>query len=200
MFSDKFGLTEAVLTGRKTMTRRNAGALNHPLVTDISEWAIDEKGKAYVMVTYSTGFKENVYPTYQPGEEVAIGQKYIDLKDNDAFYEAMRKADPTFPLECVKGEKGCYNKMYVKAAWMPHRIRITDVSYERIQDISEMDILCEGVYCYNCGIDSGYTTKGLGYNFPTARDAFETLITKMQGEKAWTDNPYVFVYEFQLIR
>ena len=200
MFSDKFGLTEAVLTERKTMTRRNAGALNHPLVTDISEWGIDNKGKVYVTITYSTGFKENVYPTYQPGEEVAIGQKYIDLKDNDAFYEALQKADPSFPLECIKGEKGCYNKMYVKAAWMPHRIRITNVRYERIQDISEMDILCEGVYYYKCGIDSGYTTRGLGYNFPTARGAFETLITKMQGEKAWADNPYVFVYEFYLIR
>lgn len=200
MFSDQFGLTEAVLTGRNTMTRRNAEALNHPLVTDISEWSIDNKGKVYVTITYSTGLKENVYPTYQPGEEIAIGQKYIDLKDDDAFYEALQKADPTFPLECIKDEKGCYNKMYVKALWMPHRIRMTNVRYERIQDINEMDILCEGVYYYNCGIDSGYTTKGLGYNFPTARGAFATLITKIQGEKAWTDNPYVFVYDFYLIR
>ncbi len=116
MFNDRYGLTDAVLKGEKTMTRRNAGALNHPLVTDISEWGIDDKGKAYIMITYSTGVKEAVYPIYQPGEEVAIGQKYIDLKDDDAFYEALQKADPTFPLECIKGEKGCYNKMFVKAA------------------------------------------------------------------------------------
>ena len=200
MFNDRYGLTDAVLNGKKTMTRRNAEALNHPLVTDISEWGIDDKGKAHVMVTYSTGLKEAVYPIYQPGEEVSIGQKYIDLKDDDAFYEALQKADPSFPLECIKYEKGCYNKMFVKAAWMPHRIRITDVSYERIQNISEMDILCEGVYYYNCGIDSGYTTKGLGYNFPTARDAFANLIDKISGGGTWNRNSWVFVYEFELLK
>ena len=200
MFNDRYGLTDAVLEGKKTMTRRNAVALNHPLVTDISEWGIDDKGKAHVMITYSTGVKEAVYPIYQPGEEVAIGQKYIDLKDDDAFYEALQKADPTFPIECIKGEKGCYNKMFVKAAWMPHRIRIADVRYERIQDISEMDILCEGVYFYNCGIDSGYTTKGLGYNFPNARDAFAALIDKISGKGTWNRNPWVFAYVFELLR
>lgn len=200
MFNDRYGLTDAVFEGKKTMTRRNAGALNHPLVTDISEWCIDEKGKAHVMITYSTGVKETVYPIYQPGEEVAIGQKYIDLKDDAAFYEAMQKADPSFPLECIKDEKGCYNKMFVKASWMPHRIRITNVSYERIQEISEMEILCEGVYFYNCGIDNGYTTNGLGYNFPTARDAFAALIDRISGNGTWNRNPWIFAYEFELLR
>lgn len=200
MFNDRYGLTGAVLKGEKTMTRRNAEALNHPLVTDISEWGIDDKGKAHVMITYSTGVKESVYPIYQPGEEVAIAQKYIDLKDDDAFYEALQKADPSFPLECIKDEKGCYNKMFVKAAWMPHRIRITNIRVERLQDISEMDILCEGVYFYNCGIDSGYTTKGLGYNFPTARDAFAALIDRINGKGTWNSNPWVFVYEFELLQ
>ncbi len=79
-------------------------------------------------------------------------------------------------------------------------IRITNVSYERIQDISEMDILCEGVYFYNCGIDSGYTTKGLGYNFPTDRDAFAALIDRISGKGTWNKNPWVFAYEFELLR
>ena len=200
MFNDRYGLTDAVLKGKKTMTRRNAGALNHPLVTDISKWGIDDKGKAHVMITYSTGVKEAVYPIYQPGEEVAIGQKYIDLKDDDAFYEALQKADPTFPLECIKDEKGCHNKMFVKAEWMPHRIRITNINVERLQDISDMDSLCEGVYFYDCGIYSGYTTKGLGYKFPTARDAFEALIDKISGKGTWNSNPWVFAYEFELLR
>lgn len=200
MFNDRYGLTDAVLRGKKTMTRRNAEKLNHPLVTDISEWCIDDKGKAYVMITYSTGVKEAVYPIYQPGEEIAIAQKYWDFRNDDAFYEALQKADPTFPLECIQDEKGCHNKMFVKAEWMPNRIRITNVSYERIQDISEMDILCEGVYFYNCGIDSGYTTKGLGYNFPTARDAFAALIDKISGKGTWNSNPWVFAYEFERLR
>lgn len=200
MFNDRYGLTQAVLDGKKTMTRRNAEELNHPLVTDISEWCIDDKGKAHVMITYSTGVKEAVYPIYQPGEEIAIAQKYWDLRNCDAFYEVLQKADPTFPLECIQDEKGCHNKMFVKASWMPHRIRITNVSCERIQDISEMDILCEGVYFYDCGIYSGYTTKGLGYKFSTARDAFAVLIDKISGKGTWNSNPWVFAYEFERLR
>ena len=200
MFNDRYGLTQAVLEGKKTMTRRNAEELNHPLVTDISEWCIDDKGKAHVMITYSTGVKEAVYPTYQPGEEIAIAQKYWDLRNDDAFYEALQKADPTFPLECIQDEKGCHNKMFVKASWMPHRIRITNIKVERLQDISDEDAMREGVYFYDCGIYSGYTTKGLGYKFPTARDAFAALIDKISGKGTWNSNPWVFAYTFELVR
>lgn len=206
MFNDRYGLTDAVLEGKKTMTRRNAVALNHPLVTDISEWGIDDKGKAYVMITYSTGVKEAVYPIYQPGEEVAIGQKYIDLKDDDAFYEALQKADPSFPMECIKDEKGCYNKMFVKAEWMPHRIRITNIQVERLQDISEEDIMCEGImegefmntwdryYFDEWGDVPNHIT------FKTPREAFAELIDRISGKGTWNRNPWVFVYEFELLR
>ena len=44
--------------------------------------------------------KEN-QPSYKVGEEIAIAQKYWDLRNCDAFYEALQKADPTFPLECI---------------------------------------------------------------------------------------------------
>lgn len=230
MFSDRYGLTQAVLEGKKTMTRRNAGALNHPLVTDISECGIDDKGKAHIMITYSTGVKETVYPIYQPGEEVAIGQKYIDLKDEDAFYEALQKADPSFPLECIKDEKGCYNKMFVKAEWMPHRIRITDVSYERIQDISDVDCRKEGIIHVNWRqylkqdvydftpqkykehslwtlpifeesfLDSWAEKKPGEYAAESAKVAFAVLIFKLMGRKVWEQNPFVFAYEFELLR
>jgi hypothetical protein len=204
MFSDRYGLTQAVLDGKKTMTRRVDKRLNHPLVTDISEWGIGDKGKCYLAITYSTGLTEEVYPAYQIGEEVAIAQKYWDLRECNAFYEALQKADPTFPLECIKGEKGCDNKMFVKADWMPHRIRITNIKVERLQDITELECIREGVKIKK-GNRNGerpfgvFTFEGWGdYSF-TAREAFFALIDRISGRGTWQSNPWVFAYEFELI-
>ena len=32
------------------------------------------------------------------------------------------------------------------------------------------------------------------------KEAFEALFKKLSGKKAWDDNPWVFVYEFELIK
>ena len=206
MFNDRYGLTQAVLEGKKTMTRRNAEELNHPLVTDISEWCIDDKGKAHVMITYSTGVKEAVYPTYQPGEEIAIAQKYWDLRNCDAFYEALQKADPTFPLECIQDEKGCHNKMFVKAQWMPHRIRINNIKVERLQDISAGDIMREGIrqsvveYGDKKIVQWTYFGEKITTWFDSPREAFAALIDRISGKGTWNSNPWVYAYEFELLR
>lgn len=179
MFSDKFGLTDAVLECRKIMTRR------------------------------FVNFKSPA-PTYKIGEEVAIAQKYRDLSNCDAFYDALRKADPTFPLECIKYEKGCDNKMNVKALWMPHRICIVDVKTERLQDISEDDVLKEGFewQCINNALepwevclpyfDSRGRSKEIRSKDP--REAFALLINKLMGRGTWESNPWVYAYEFRLSR
>ena len=215
MFSDRYGLTEAVQERRKTMTRRVDKKLNHPLVTHISELGIDGKGKAYVTITYSTGLTEDVYPAYQVGEEVAVAQRYWDLRNNDGFYEALQRADPSFPLECICGEKGCHNKMFVRAYWMPHRIRITNIRVERLQDISKEDCMREGIYKHNALPDAlgedRYKFISYAYDatqdkrrkrkwFPTPRKAFAALINKLNGKGTWEKNPWGFVYEFELIK
>lgn len=189
MFNDKYGLTDAVLEYRKTMTRR---VINDPDNFDV----------------------HNTTPTYKIGEEVAIAQKYRDLCNCNAFYDALHKADPTFPLECIKYEKGYDNKMFVKAEWMPHRIRIVDVKTERLQDISEDDVLKEGFewQCINNGIknasrlfEAGFTYMDSRGHFKVIRSsqpraAFGFLINKIMGRRTWERNPWVFAYEFLLIR
>ena len=194
MFNDKYGLTQAVLEGRKTMTRRVANAWERQDGT-LSGW---------------------MPGAYKEGEEVAVAQKYIDLKDCDAFYECMHKDDPYMPLECIKGEKGAYNKMFVKAAWMPHRIKITNIKVERLQDISEEDALREGVQMFDTPEGKVYVAGGvyvgedarlkiakgminLAKPFGTAREAFAVLIDKVSGKGTWESNPWVFVYEFELL-
>lgn len=192
MFSTTYGLQQGVIAGTKTMTRRVDKKLNHPLVTDISEWAIDDKGKCHLVITYSTGLTEDVYPPYQIGEEIAIAQPYKDICLTDPiFFEGMRK------------EAGWSNKMFVAAEYMPHRIRITDIKVERLQDITEEDAIKEGVEKWM----GGYIVTGImerhGQNnawFKSPRDAFFRLFTKLCGYKAWNTNPWVYAYTFELVR
>lgn len=213
MFNDKYRLTDAVLIGRKTQTRciLNPTMLFERLNTyegwtkeSIADWKESCKDRLYKaegeelkeMLDYALE-----HSLYKVGENVAIAQRYIDLADNDEFYRLC--GIHGMPLECIKFEKGCKNKMFVKADLMPNRIRITDIRAERLQDICEDDCLAEGIWeAHNIGL------KGVTYwytslaNSPyrTAKEAYAALIDKISGKGTWESNPYVFVYEFELIK
>lgn len=191
MFNEKYGLNADVLNGNKTMTRRiipltdaNREYLDNAFDWDLQESVIIER-----------------YAQYEVGEIVAVAQRYIDLCNCSAFYEALAKADPTFPLECIKGEKGCYNKMFVKADWMPHHIRITDIKIERLQDIGDEDCMNEGVIETTDGFtgEKVYTFLGSEINYMFATTAFADLIDKVSGKGTWDSNPWVFAYSFELV-
>lgn len=199
MFNDRYGLTQAILDERKTMTRRLDKRLNHPSVAKISDWDIDSKGKRYIAITYSTGLIDVVYPAFQIGEEIAIVQRYKDICMYDPiFFEGLRK------------EAGWKNKMFVRAEYMPHRISITDIKVEQLYDISNEDCIREGVEKWM----NGYIVTGIlenhGQNnewFESPRDAFFKLFAKLCGYKAWAwrrnpsiYNPWLFAYTFKLVQ
>lgn len=204
MFSDEYGLTQAVLEGRKTQTRRiayTAGRWRDIMVRQDLEGV--NKGKACL-------FGDGILlakSAYKLGETIAIAQKYEDLRKDDEFYRLCGKNG--MPLECIKYEKGCHNKMFVRADLMPHHIRITNIRVERLQDISEEDCMAEGIrrfgkeyvrfkkeYCYTC---QNYAVTDF-YSFSTPREAYAALIDKISGKGTWESNPWVFVYDFELIK
>lgn len=211
MFNDRYGLTQAVLDGKKTMTRR---VIKFPLIADrgyIDEVRLDADRKQLLFFHADIEGLQFVHRSvlpYKIGEEVAVAQKYWDLRNCDSFYEALQKADPTFPLECIKGERGCNNKMFVRADWMPHRIRITNIRAERLQDISDGECLKEGITT----ITEGKNEVGNAYgwdpkidalkrdSFFTPRAAFAALIDRISGRGTWQRNPWVYAYTFELIR
>ena len=94
--------------------------------------------------------------------------------------------------------------MFVRADLMPHQIRITNVRIQRLQDISDEDCLKEGLewdgvasqYYVNYKKDIGNKTF-LG---KTPQEAFAHLIDNVSGKGTWESNPYVWVYDFELIK
>ena len=90
---------------------------------------------------------------------------------------------------------------------MPHKIKITNVRIERLQDISDEDCLREGVSHYTPA-DAQNTKSSFGFQFHkgglylynTARSAFAALIDKVSDKGTWESSPYVWVYDFELVK
>ena len=207
MFNDKFGLTQAVLDGRKTQTRRlltltlhkKADKGNELIEVSPTKVYFDDGKWKFVYDNYVFLLPGKNYPKYKVGEVVAIAQSYEDYwKDNADCY-----SNPYF----LKGEKGWNNKMFVRADLMPYQIRITNVRIERLQDISDDDCLREGIIekwhapaCKNYYYVPGIDVKSVEDVYDTAKEAFAHLIDKVSGKGTFESNPYVWVYDFELIK
>lgn len=125
---------------------------------------------------------------------------------------------------------GYNNKMFVIANAMPHRIRITDIKLERLQDISDEDCAKEGIIHVNWRQylkqdmddfspqpykdhdlwtlpifeesfrDAWAEQKPGEYAAESAKVAFAVLIFKLMGKKVWEQNPWVFAYSYKLVK
>ncbi len=214
LFSDRYGLTKAVLDGRKTMTRR----IIPPIVID---W--NRRGKVTLPVSCFKGEtlfmdasaildRDFEYPApakYQPkfeaGEIVAVAQSYHAL--NKAGFIAPEWCEHT-----CEDSPGYSNKMFVRADLMPYQIRITNVKVEHLQDISDEDCFREGIfrfnlrhfherYAYTARRKISDDTTIVEYKpFDSPREAFASLIDKLSGKGTWENNPLVYVYEFELVK
>ena len=205
MFNDKYCLTQAVLNGTKTMTRRKFTLtldkeVDDKLIRvypsrvffDNGKWLFDYEGRAYNLP------KEN-YPRYEVGDVVAIAQSYKNIASNRDEAETvldLYKIGNNFLTMDEMGRAGWNNKMFVRADLMPHHIKITNVKIERLRDISEEDALKEGI----CELAfSYYLPNGYGKSFNRPREAFADLIDRISGKGTWERNPFVVVYSFELV-
>lgn len=211
MFNDKYGLTQAVLDGRKTMTRRIipcpktykgnpvrgfriTGSKDIRLSVEIRVY--DESCNDFVPMY--------IQPKYEVGEVVAIAQSY------ESVYHEYGLETMDMLVSSLKYNAGWTNKMFVKAEYMPNHIKITNIKVERLQDISNEDCLKEGIvkqevisdkspflYAYDAFLngDNKYFASRW---FRNPRETFSILIDKVSGKGTWESNPYVWVYEFEL--
>lgn len=210
MFSERFGLEQAVLAGTKTMTRR--------IIPDIEiDW--NRRGRVTLPIS---GFKHGVLfmdvrsilhdddicdyfapakyqPKYEVGEEVAIAQAYQALR-----WPALPGIDWGAITDEVIHSKGWKNKMFVKAEYMPHRIRITGIKVERLQGISDEDAMREGIrqsvieYGDKKIVQWTYLGEKITTWYNSPREAFAALIDRISGRGTWQSNPWVYAYTFEL--
>lgn len=193
MFTDD--LTRAVLEGRKTMTRRTMAVQKDDLCSRLQ---MDEKGRLYWCLAGDARFPEGgryFRPPFEANTVVAVAQRYSEIVSSEMYADEI-----LIDKLHLEDSPGWSNKMYVAADLMPHRIRMNSWRVERMQHITDEDCLREGVRFYNCGTDYGFRVNGIGGTFQTPREAFAALIDKISGKGTWDKNPWVWVYDFQLVR
>lgn len=201
MFNDRYDLTKAVLEGRKTMTRR----IIKP--QPIEFLCVEKSPDRSMEIIQKDDLALRIKSHYKVGEVVAVAQSYenIGMDGSAQLFEKDMSGYYTRTDLC----KGWRNKMFVRSDLMPHQIRITGIRCERLQDISDEECLREGVgvsatdnlvgfpiaipFNYYIGRDEK------GYRYVTPREAFSVLIDKISGRGTWQSNPYVWVYEFELL-
>lgn len=197
LFNDKYCLTQEVLAGNKTMTRRSFTRFEPDarMFDEICrfEGGLNDKGKWIISLYNEDGdIIGDLIPHYNVGDIVAIAQSYktvySEIEDKDTAEKFRKEYENT---------AGWNNKMFVKADLLPHHIKITDIKIEYLQDISEEDALREGIL----KLASGYycLPNGRGWSFSTPRDAFAFLIDKVGKKGDWNKKPLVAAYTFELV-
>ena len=176
MFSERFGLEQAVLAGTKTMTRRIIIGLR-------PQYEIGER------VAIAQPYKNDDVLTYNAYNE-----------DGTAREDGLQRHKE------MLDSKGYRNKMFVKAEYMPLRIHITGIKVERLQDISDEDAMREGIrlcvveYGDKKIVQWTYFGEKITTWYNSPREAFAALIDRISGRGTWQSNPWVYAYTFELIK
>lgn len=219
MFNDRYGLTQAVLEGKKTMTRRiipdieidwvrrgrvtlPVGGFEHDVLFMDVRKILPDMGRS----DYSAPTK--FQPRYERSEEVAVAQCYKDIDYRGIVaYEDASDIQPGMVRPIFAQESaGWTNKMFVRADLMEETIRITDIQLQRLNNITDEDCMKEGImegefmntwdkfYFDEWGDVPNHIT------FKRPREAFAALIDRISGRGTWQRNPWVYVYEFELLK
>lgn len=208
MFNDRFGLTDLVLSGQKTQTRRIIKPQDERL-DYLRGWSLD-----YGFAEFGREGEEpllRILPHYYVGEMVAVAMSYKSI------YERVAKTWEY--AEEYKNEHkdlaGWNNKMFTNTKMPFAQIKITNIRVERLQDISDEDCWAEGIKEVEVSNNWGdstthteyrityYNTKGLSKQLVSRecpQEAFAALIDKINGYGTWESNPYVWAYDFELAK
>lgn len=196
----KGNLFNKVVSQEKTQTRRmivsrtgyfqvesRNGVIFDIWQTDANEWCGDN------LVP--------VKPRYEVGEIVYLKEPYYKDSNDDIHYKF---GYPENQQEMDKHGLKWSNKLFMSESAARYFIQITDLRVEKLQDISDVDCLKEGIeYAPICTLswkDELTPAWANGINrYKTPKDAYAALIDKINGKGTWERNPFVWVYDFKLI-
>ena len=132
------------------------------------------------------------------GTEIYI-QKYASYRPGDILYVRETWCQPATHTFWYKADSSIQNVLWRPSVSMPREaarifLRVTDVRVERLQDISDKDLLREGEVPYICA-DGTFDRKNTKTSFLGMWDA--TLKPKDRALYGWEANPWVWVIEFE---
>lgn len=218
-------MVQAILAGRKTMTRRTSGLDR-----------INEAPDTWVFERFETNVKGGMNAVFKPKEVFALDPDWKESfpcpygQPGDILWvrETFLKREP-------RGEFGPYGfKADMKHQWkgpikwkpsihMPKKyariwLEVTGIRVERLQDISEEDAIAEGVEpncpgdtsncpstackekgCQAAGEYFHYTRDFEDFPAYSARESFQSLWEKINGPESWEANRWVWVVSYRIL-
>lgn len=201
-------MVQAILEGRKTMTRRIIKPEPHPYGTEIiysgKPW---NKGKGYWHNRFKIKDDPVAYeiaslhdcPYGKPGDLLWVRESFAPTINLPIPYWYKASAD----------EMACMMITWKPSIHMPKAaariwLEVTGVRVERLQDISVEDAISEGIEPagppYNNVKKYGWRFKDYVNNnvcLPVA--SFKTLWQSINGLKSWEVNPWVWVMSFRVL-
>lgn len=211
-------MVRALLSGTKTQTRR---AVSHSGLKDLSYivncgdgWLGDEEGDFQARCPYG-----------QPGDRLWVRETFDFLpsggpdepQDCEIVYWATGSHEPrTAPSgynPMIYGHEKVRPSIHMPRWASRITLEVTGVRVERLQEISEVDAMAEGITRLTEPLPprrwSGpnrFTLKGMGsgacagsvsLNAPAAEDLYRRLWESINGPGSWDLNPWVWVVEFK---
>lgn len=178
-------MVKAIKSKRKTITRRifkvGKEIVNHPQETVSFDYEIQE-------AVYNSLGGQSWYkcPYGQVGDIIWVRETFAEAncltKGGNEFSHYVYKAD---------GDPLHNHFKWKPSLFMPKSacrffLEITDIKVERLQDISAEDIKAEGV------------TYTMDY-YPILLEQWESLWVKINGQKSWDENPFVWTISFKVV-
>lgn len=197
-------MVTAILDGRKTATRRPIVPHNRKkaeeqghiqgsgLWIDPSTDNGDKEGhiKDYSISSCWTSYSWYIekYANYKPGDILYVREKWC-RNDNigEYYYAANRKRGAGAPYG-LKWRPSIHMPKEAARIWL----KVTDVRVERLQDITHIDIIMEGVEPEYLDAHSGEKTRN------DFSQLWDSTINKTKIDLyGWKANPWVWVIEFE---
>ncbi len=162
-------MVKALLACRKTMTRRSV--------------------KTVPGYEYMTPSVESC-PYGKPGDRLWVRETWREDYDGRIRF----RADAEHP-EVKKWKPG----IHLKRVHARILLEVTAVRVERAQEISDADVLLEGIpeHAGGCGFRIGCSTCGGCEKY---RERFAAIWVKINGLASWEANPLVWVVSFKVLK
>lgn len=197
-------MVEAIINGSKTQTRRlikplqniNANYLGHADLGDGEEYDFCASGWRNPDIVLKS--KYNVGNILWVRETWRLTDFLHPSDDNYGF---VYKASENGKLWQSSDESWNWKP----SIFMPKEacrlfLEVTNIKVERLQEISEDDAIAEGVDKeFDTYLDYEQKDTLGSYYLLSARDSYESLWAKINGQKSWDENPYVWVITFKVV-
>lgn len=191
---------KAILEGRKTQFRI---AIQTPRSYFRFDSNVEDTDGNPTDDVFMYDYKEDEYlivkSKYQKGQILWVREAFVRGKEeadcSGSPIVTFYKADGD--IDWVNGDLESVNTPWKPSVLMPKKyarifLKVTDVRVQKLRDLSHQDKLEEGIFCHG--------EKGSYRHIEKVHEKWiKRWNSKAKGGNKWEDNPFVFVYDFEVL-